>query len=222
MRKIEQFIRRHEKIMFFVAILYNLVGFNKIKGRRTLNFKRGGVFLHRSQILNYGNNNTLCVGKGCRIYNSRIQFFGGNNSVVIDHDSVLKNVDIWISDGSVIEIGSHTHFTGDIHIACIEGKKVHIGERCLFSNQITFRTGDSHSILDKNGARINHAENIYIGNHVWIGQQVIVLKGAIIEDESVVGTNALVTGKKFKPNVILAGIPAKVIKENITWDHRLL
>lgn len=141
---------------------------------------------------------------------------------MIENDCVLQNVDIWISDGSVIEIGHNTHFTGNIHIACIEGKKVHIGERCLFSNQITLRTGDSHSILDQNGHRINQAEDIWIGDHVWIGQQVTLLKGARIEKDCVIGTKALVTGKKFRSNVILAGIPAKVIKEDISWDHRLL
>lgn len=182
---------------------------------------RGGVFLRKSQIMNHGDNNFLFLGKGCRIYNSKIQFLGNNNSVMIENDCVLQHVDIWISDGSVIEIGHNTHFTGNIHIACIEGKKVHIGERCLFSNQVTLRTGDSHSILDQNGHRVNQAEDIWIGDHVWIGQQATLLKGARIENDCVIGTKALVTGKKFRSNVILVGIPAKVIKEDISWDHRL-
>lgn len=222
MRKVEKFIRDHEEIMCFLAIIYNFFGLNKIKGRKTLKINQEGVFFRKTKILNYGKNNTLSLGKGCRIYNSKIQFFGNNNLVVIEHDCVLKDVDIWISDGSIIEVGHNTYFTGDIHIACIEGKKVHIGERCLFSNQITFRTGDSHSILNKEGQRINYADDIWVGDHVWVGQQVIVLKGASIGNESVIGTRALVTGKKFQQGAIIAGVPAKVIKEEINWDHRLL
>lgn len=164
----------------------------------------------------------MIIGEGCRIYDSQIQFFGDNNTVRIEDDCVLKNVDIWISDSGIIEIGHNTHFTGKIHIACIEGKKVHVGERCLFSNQITLRTGDSHSILNSEGERINYARDIWIGSHVWVGQQVIVLKGAYIADESIIGTRALVTGKKFNEGVVLAGAPAKVIKEKVSWDHRIL
>lgn len=222
MNKILRFIRDHENIMNIIAMVYNFWGFNKYKRKRKLKFERGGVFMRNNSILNFGQNNTLKFGKGCRIYNSRIQFFGDNNSIIVDRDTVFKNVNIWISEGSIIEIGHNTHFTGDIHIACIEGKKVQIGERCLFSDQIVLRTGDSHSILDSSGTRINMAEDIRIGDHVWVGQRAVVLKGAEIGNGTVVGTSALVTGKKFGSNVILAGIPAKEIKENITWDHRLL
>ncbi len=222
MKKIEQFIRQHEMLMCFLAVIYNFFCLNRIKGRRALKLKKGGVFLYRSKFLNYGKNNTIIFEKGCRVYKSRIRIYGNNNSIFVNKDCVLKNVDIWISDGSVIEIGHNTHFTGNIHIACTEGKRIYIGERCLFSNQITLRTGDSHSILNKKGQRINHAEDIYIGAHVWVGQQVIILKGAKVEEESIIGTNALVTGKVFPKHSILAGIPAKVIKDGITWDHRLL
>ena len=97
-----------------------------------------------------------------------------------------------------------------MHIACIEGKKVHIGERCLFSDSITFRTGDSHSILDNSGKRINKAKDITIGDRVWIGQQVTVLKGTPVGANSIVGTGSLLTGKMYDSNSIIAGVPAKV------------
>lgn len=131
-------------------------------------------------------------------------------------------MDIWISGGGRIEIGHNTHFTGKIHIACIEGKQVHIGERCLFSDEITLRTGDSHSILNRDGMRINPADDIYIGEHVWVGQQVVILKGAHIGNKSIVGTRALVTGKMFEDGVVLAGSPAREIESNVSWHHELL
>lgn len=164
----------------------------------------------------------MIIGEGCRISNSQIKFFGDNNTVNIEHDCVLKDVDIWISDGGFVKIGHNTHFTGKIHIACIEGKTVEIGERCLFSDSIIFRTGDSHSILDKNGVRINQARDIYIGDHVWVGQQVTVLKGAAVGAESIIGTGSLLTGKEYESNSIIAGSPAHVIKKQVTWDHRTL
>lgn len=219
---IKRYVRDHEGLMKVLALIYRIVGFNSIKGKSDMKILCGGAFVRRTHIKNNGKNNCLILEKGCRIYDSQIQFFGENNTVKIEHDCVLKNVDIWISDGGIIEVGHNTHFSGKTHIACIEGKKVHIGERCLFSDTITFRTGDSHSILDSDGKRINKAKDITIGDHVWIGQQVIVLKGATVGSDSIVGTGSLLTGKTYDSNSIIAGAPAKIVKQHVSWDPRTL
>ncbi|MCC8060603.1 MAG: acyltransferase [Clostridiales bacterium] len=161
------------------------------------------------------------IGEGCRLSRCTMRFFGDGNRVFIERDCVANELDIWVSDGGTVNIGHNTHFSGKTHLACIEGKTIEIGERCLFSTDIVFRTGDSHSILDMNGVRINPAADIHIGDHVWLGQQVTVLKGANVSSECVVGTGALITGKQFEANVIIAGSPAKTIRENITWYHDL-
>lgn len=222
MDKIKRHIRDHEILIQFLAMVYSSFGLNSVKGRKGIKIQCGGTFSRRVKIKNNGIGNILEFGKGCRLYDCTIQLFGDNNHVVIDRDCVCKNLDIWISDGGLIHIGHNTHFTGEIHIACIEGKKVEIGERCLFSDKIVFRTGDSHSILNFMGERLNPAKDIIIGNHVWIGQQVIVLKGAHVGNESIIGTRALVTGKDFEDNVIIAGSPAKVVKRDVTWHHNLI
>lgn len=219
---IKRYVRDHEGLMKVLALIYRIVGFNSIRGKSNMKISWVGVFARRTHIKNNGKNNCLILEEGCRIYDSQIQFFGENNTVKIEHDCVLKNVDIWISDGGIVEIGHNTHFSGKTHIACIEGKKVHIGERCLFSDTITFRTGDSHSILDSDGKRINKAKDITIGNHVWIGQQVIVLKGSTVGADSIVGTGSLLTGKTYDSNSIIAGIPAKIVKQHVSWDPRTL
>lgn len=220
--KLKKYIREHEIFMDFLAKIYRFFALNSIKGSYHLNITWQGVFAKHCKIINHGKNNTVNIGKGCRLNHCKIQLFGDNNIVNIDSDCVGNELDLWVSDSSVVSIGHNTHFAGTIHIACIEGRSVTIGDRCLFSNDITFCTGDSHSILNDKGERINSAADIQIGNHVWIGHQVIVLKGAEIGDESIIGTRALVTGKKFGNNVILAGSPAKVIKTNVTWNHEIV
>ncbi len=219
---IKRYVRDHEGLMKLLALLYRVIGCNFIKGKSNMKIVWGGVFAWHTHIKNNGRNNQLILEEGCRIYDSKIQFFGDNNTVKIEHDCVLKNVDIWISDGGIVEIGHNTHFSGKTHIACIEGKMVHIGEKCLFSDTITFRTGDSHSILDSDGKRINKAKDIIIGNHVWIGQQVIVLKGTTVGEDSIVGTGSLLTGKTYDSNSIIAGVPAKIVKRHVSWDPRTL
>lgn len=219
--KIKKYVRENENLMFFLSLIYRILFFNRIKGRTDLDYQVRGAFLKKSVIINHGKYNQLMIGKGCRLSNCRIEFFGDHNQVFIDHDCNGRAIDIWIADGSRIEIGNHSHFVGDIHIASIEGKTVHIGERCLFSSEVVLRTSDSHSIMDMEDHRINPAADVWLDDHVWVGQQVIILKGAKIGKDSIVGTRALVTGKEFPSNVVLAGSPAKVIKEDVQWHHEL-
>ena len=93
-----------------------------------------------------------------------------------------------------------------------------IGKDCMFSNDIVIRTHDGHIIMDDNaGSIINTPKNIVIGNHVWLAKFVTVLKGVSIPDNCVVATHAVLTSSIDEPAVILAGIPAKIVKRNIRW-----
>jgi maltose O-acetyltransferase len=53
---------------------------------------------------------------------------------------------------------------------------------------------------------------IIIGNNVWLGSRSIILKGVTIGDHSVVGAGAVVT-KSVPPKTIVAGNPAKVVRD---------
>ena len=58
---------------------------------------------------------------------------------------------------------------------------------------------------------------IVIGNHVWIGRRAMIMKGVTIGDGAVVAAGAIVT-KDVPPNCVVAGVPARVVKENIFWE----
>lgn len=102
----------------------------------------------------------------------------------------------------------------------IEGKHIEIGSNSLFSNGIELHTSDYHSVVIKDDPtnRINPAEDIIIGNLVWIGLRTIILKGSTIADNSVVGACSLVSRQFNTPCTLIAGIPAKDIKNNINWN----
>jgi acetyltransferase-like isoleucine patch superfamily enzyme len=53
---------------------------------------------------------------------------------------------------------------------------------------------------------------IIIGNNVWIGSNSTILPGVVIGDNSIIGAGSVVT-KNVPSNVIVAGVPAKVIKK---------
>ena len=97
-----------------------------------------------------------------------------------------------------------------------------IGNGCMFSEHIVFRLSDGHTIYDKDTGRVLNVpkSGINIGNHVWIGMYVKILKDVSIADNSIVGAGAIVTKSFTDKNVIIAGTPAKIIKTNINWNHQ--
>lgn len=162
-------------------------------------------------------NSLLIIEKGCRIRNASFVVKGNNNRVVIEENVFFSRTIELIGDGNEIKIGNNTRINGADFIVQ-NGTKIEIGSGCLFSTKIDIRTTDSHSIFNSNGERIDLDRNNHIGEHVWIGRMVSILKGSRIGDGSVVGSMSLVSG--IIPNeVIAAGVPAKVIKEKIIWKE---
>lgn len=73
------------------------------------------------------------------------------------------------------------------------------------------------------GERINPSSDIVIGNHVWIGIRSTILKGSIIPSESVVAAQSMVTSSlKASEHSLIGGIPAKMLKTDISWDRKRL
>lgn len=135
----------------------------------------------------------------------------------------MSGAELWLEgNGCIIEIGENTFIGHHTHLACTEDNSILIlGNDCMLSSYVQVRTGDSHSILNLKGERINKARSVYIGHHCWLGEGCKVLKGVNLGKDVVVSTGAIVT-KSFDNNVLLGGIPAKIIKEEIKWDSKKL
>lgn len=183
----------------------------------------GGIHAIHASLAVSGNNNIVILGDGVRLENAQLHIKGNNNLIALGSKVRFRgSIQLRDGDGNKVEIEQSSVF-GKANIYCAEGSHVHIGERCMFSSTIEMRTGDGHSIFDlTTGERLNKAENIMIGNHVWIGGNVTILKGAHIEKECMVAANAVVTAKRFPQHSLIGGMPAKILRENILWDHRLL
>lgn len=179
----------------------------------------GNSILYKVHIDCSGHDNSIQIGDECMLRHCTVHICGKNNKVVICNQVRAQNAEFWIEDdNNQIIIGENTFIAGKTHLACTEGQTITIGDSCLFSSDVVIRTGDSHSILDDNGKRINHALSVSVGNHVWVGNRVIICKGVLIPDDCVIGTAAVLTKKFDESNAIYAGIPARVIKTNINWD----
>jgi acetyltransferase-like isoleucine patch superfamily enzyme len=129
--------------------------------------------------------------------------------------SIAKGCRFDIGKGAVARFGEGV--TGaDVSFVIVNGLEV--GDGFLIAWGSKFLDDDYHEI-DFPGRKEKRDKRIIIGDHVWIGMNVIVLKGSRIPNGCVVASGSVVTKAFEKENCLIGGNPAKVIKENVTWDQ---
>lgn len=137
----------------------------------------------------------------------------------MDKDSILEikkffsiyyGADIILFKGAKLNLGSG-FFNSNIKIRCHE--RIEIGEDVAISHDVTIMDSDAHEGLWEGYEK---TKPIKIGNHVWIGTRVTILKGVTIGDNAIIAAGSVVT-KDVPNNTIVAGVPAKVIKTDINW-----
>lgn len=164
-----------------------------------------------------GNNNTVRLECPFQIYHSQICFKGDNNQVSFGKNArgvfnfILNHNNNHICLGNRVETGN---FSATLH-----GDKLIIGNNCMFSDDIQVWT-DGHSVIDaKTRKLLNPAgHTIQIGDHVWIGQGVVLLKRTNIPSNCIVAHSSVVTKAFDKENCVYAGNPAKAVKRGINWN----
>ena len=194
-----------------------------------------GWMMIRGKLLSLGRKKiagSVFVGRGVKLLAKQYLSVGAKTKI---HDKV--KIDAMSTDGVVIGencvIGRNTciECTGSLqHL----GKGVSMGNGTTFGNDCFFGAAGGITIGDDvmAGQYVRfHSENhnfeahdklikdqgvthkgIRIGNNCWIGAGVVFLDGASIGNGCVVAANAVVT-KEFPDNVIIGGVPAKIIGE---------
>lgn len=192
-----------------------------------------GWMLVRGKVFSFGHKKiakSVFVGKNVRAIEKKHLTIGQRtklqDGVYID---ALSREGVSIGDSVVIGRNTRIECTGGLQSI---GKGVRVGNRTTFGNDCMFGAAGGIEIGDDvvAGQFIRfHSENhnyndltklireqgvshkgIKIGNNCWIGAGAVFLDGAELGNGCVVGANAVVT-KKFPDNVVIAGIPAKVI-----------
>lgn len=112
-----------------------------------------------------------------------------------------------------IYLGTRTYINGGM-IAASKNAKIVIGDDCMVSYCVHIRT-DMHNHDSTAGPMIDqgHTEgDIVIGDNVWIGYGAQVMSGVSIGSNVIVAAGAVVT-KNVPDNVVVGGVPAKVISQ---------
>lgn len=120
---------------------------------------------------------------------------------------------IVVMENACLEIGNNTYMNQSL-IQC--ASKIKIGDNCAIAGDVLIQDTDFHPLLDEHGDEKTYTKPITIGNKVWICAKATILKGVTIGDGAIVAAGAVVT-KDVPTRCLVAGNPAKVIKENVDW-----
>lgn len=167
-----------------------------------------------------GKNNMIIIKDDTVIDKPLFHIVGNNNKIIIEENCHIgPNCSFWMEGNNVhITIKNNTSFTNNVHVNAQEDNmSIEIGADCMISNHIIIRTSDSHAIYsNETNKRINPAKPIKIGNHVWIAPGSEVMKGVVVGNGCIIGSQIMVT-KNVPSNCLVVGRPARVVKENIRW-----
>lgn len=171
-----------------------------------------------------GRNNRLVIGENVRLSHCEIRLDGSDNFIEIGDNVRFSSGKIYLvgTQGQHIRIGAETTVEG-AYLLVDEAASIDIGRDCMLSTDIIIRTGDKHSILDvATGERVNRSRSIQIADRVWIGRDVVILKGSVLQADSVVATRSLVSRAFDEGQCVIAGVPARIVKRGTRWDRRML
>lgn len=176
-----------------------------------------GSKLNRSLIILHGVDNSIELNDSI-IIKTKITIRGNNNQILLKKGVVLRNGIIHIrGNNCTVKIGAGSSF-GQVRIVNVgRNNSISIGDNCLFADNIEIWASDTHSIYDIDGKFINPERPVEIGNNVWVGCFVRILKGVKIGDSSIIGMNSVVT-KDVMSNTLNAGNPLKCLKRDVTWS----
>lgn len=187
---------------------------NEVIGRPS---RVAGVF---SLTYGKGKGSRVVFGDNCILNNFSVNLEQGNGVLEFGAGTYIRGRYYIGADSSII-IGNKTVMNRHALFTAMEGAAINIGSGCLFSD-ISMSTTDWHSIISiDTGERINPARNITIEDSVWIGEGVIIQKGVTIGSGCIIGAKSVVT-KPLVKNTLSVGIPARIIKENVSWQRELI
>lgn len=119
----------------------------------------------------------------------------------------LSKIGNGITIGNNVGLGSHGFYGCGVGL-------LSIGDDCIFGNYVSIHP-ENHNYQNLGQPirlqGVNSSGGVSIGNNCWIGAKATILDGTKIGDGSIVAAGAVVKGD-FPPNVIIGGIPAKIIK----------
>ena len=126
---------------------------------------------------------------------------------------LFYNTVLEIHKNALFESGFFTMNGGSVIICA---KHINFGEDVMLGRNIVIYDSDYHQVLDENGNMTNFSKEVIIKDHVWLTNQVMVLKGVTIGKSSLV-TPYSVVRKDIPEESMYSG--NKVVRGEIHWSR---
>lgn len=131
--------------------------------------------------------------------------------------NIAHNYCIRISKDAKLEVQAYVFLGSSTRIVCI--RDIKIGECTQFAFGCNIIDSNFHFLYDKRSMKVgNRDKKIVIGKNNWIGNSTSIVGGCCTGDYFTVASNSLVNkdfSKSLEQNVMLAGVPARIVKNDI-------
>lgn len=140
-----------------------------------------------------------------------------NDGKIVFHGSaiILGGTSLSVQ-GAMLSLGDNFICNTNCFISCVR-KNITIGNDTIFGWNVVLNTSNGHPVFI-DGRRSVLDDEITIGSHVWICSYANISKGVEIADGCIVAQNSLVLRNQLTSNALIAGNPAKIVKENVDWN----
>jgi acetyltransferase-like isoleucine patch superfamily enzyme len=155
-------------------------------------------------------------GENFRARNPGYFFLGQGAEVHVGNNVLLeRKVRFSVADHARIYIGDHSYVSDYTHLLAV--KEIRIGKHCSISWNVLFMDTSSHPLGVKGEVPVTRIGPIDVKDHVWIGCRAVILKGVTIGEGAIIANDAIVT-RDVPPRTMVAGNPARVIREDVIWE----
>lgn len=186
----------YSNFKIFIMYFFNFYMPNyRVIRRKRVSFKSKPICSQKVKIFAQG---IIEIGKGCSFGLIRGGYF---RSGIVELQA-RKN-------DSKIVIGNNVWTNNNLLIVAYN--YIEIGDNTLIGYFVSISDSESHGTHPDKRQALGIIGKVIIGRNVWIGSNVTILKNTYIGDNSIIATGAVVTGS-FPSNVIIGGVPAKIIK----------
>lgn len=141
--------------------------------------------------------------------------------------AAIKKIVYRLLSGNRIIFGKHTTFRNNFHVMIEQNGHITIGSNCFFNNGCSINSlekvsigdgtifGENSHIYDHNHRFRSTSDSIKsqgyaiapvrIGRHVWVGTNVVILKGVTIGDNAVIGAGCVIESDVPENAIVTSG-----------------
>ena len=135
----------------------------------------------------------------------------GKCATIIGEPAARVKLGVWGREqhSGRIDVGDYVLMSPGTRISASD--EIIIGDSVMMANGVYITDSDWHGIYDRTERDPDPAP-IRICDNAWLGDHSLILKGVTVGENSIVAAQAVVS-KDVPPNVVVAGNPAKIVKE---------